>query len=73
MLSPDVNPLDNCGRGEGVVGVLTLFVGGVAEAFHDDRVVELRVQLGVEEVKGETSQRGCAMDGMEMVMMRLRT
>ena len=47
--------------------------------------VELRVQLGVEEVygegqgetggsrKGEASQRGCAMDGMEMVMMRLRT
>ena len=68
-----------------VVGVLTLLVGGVAQAFHDDRVVELRVQLGVEEVdgerqggtggrrKGETSQRGCAMDGMEMVMMRLRT
>ena len=56
-----------------VVGVLTLLVGGVALAFHDDRVVELRVQLGVEEVegkdrgrtsrsrKGETSQRGCAM------------
>ena len=53
--------------------VLTLLVGGVAQAFHDDRVVELRVQLGVEEVdgkgqegtsrsrKGETSQRGCAM------------
>ena len=58
-----------------VVGVLTLLVGGVAQAFHDDRVVELRVQLGVEEVKkkkkgqggtgrsrkGGTSQRGCAM------------
>ena len=36
-----------------VVGVLTLLVGGVAQAFHDDRVVELRVQLGVEEVDGE--------------------
>ena len=34
-----------------VVGVLTLLVGGVAQAFHDDRVVELRVQLGVEEVE----------------------
>ena len=52
-----------------VAGVLTLLVGGVAQAFHDDRVVELRVQLGVEEVegkgqggsgrsrKGETSQK----------------
>ena len=72
-------------RSGDVVGVLTLLVGGVAQAFHDDRVVELRVQLGVEEVdgkgqegtgrsrKGETSQRGCAMDGMEMVTMRLRT
>ena len=36
-----------------VVGVLTLLVGGVAQAFHDDRVVELRVQLGVEEVEGK--------------------
>ena len=61
---------EGCGD---VVGVLTLLVGGAAQAFHDDRVVELRVQLGVEEVrrkrqggtgrsrKGETSQRGCAM------------
>ena len=68
-----------------VVGVVTLLVGGVAQTFHDDRVVELRVQFGVEEVdgegqegtggsrKGEASQRGCATDGMEMVMMRLRT
>ena len=60
------------------MGVVTPFVGGVAQAF--DRVVELRVQLGVEEVeskgqggtgrsrKGEASQRGCAMDGMEMVV-----
>ena len=36
-----------------VLGVLTLLVGGVAQAFHDDRVVELRVQLGVEEVEGK--------------------
>ena len=35
------------------MGVLTLLVGGVAQAFHDDRVVELRVQLGVEEVEGK--------------------
>ena len=60
-------------------------MGGVARAFHDDRVVELRVQPGVEEVerkrqgrtsrsrKGETSQRVCAMDGMEMVVKRLKT
>ena len=36
-----------------VVSVLTLLVGGVAQAFHDDRVVELRVQHGVEEVEGK--------------------
>ena len=75
----------SCEGSVDVVGVLTLLVGGVTQAFHDDRVVELRVQLGVEEVdgegqegtgrsrKGETSQRGCAMDGMEMVVNRLRT
>ena len=35
-------------------GVLTLLVGGVvAQAFHDDRVVELRVQLGVQELEGK--------------------
>ena len=28
-------------------------VGGVAQAFHDDQVVELRVQFGVEKVDGE--------------------
>ena len=61
------------GRGD-VVGVLTPLVGGAAQVFHDDRVVELRVQLGVEEVdgkgqegkgrsrKGEASQRGTPMD-----------
>ena len=37
-------------RGEGVQGVLTLFCGGVAQTCHDDRVVELKEQLGVEEV-----------------------
>ena len=35
------------------MGVLTLLVGGVAQTFHDDRVVELRVQLGVKEVEGK--------------------
>ena len=44
-------------RGEGVQGVLTLLVGGVSQAFHDDRVVELRVQLGVQEVKGKRQGR----------------
>ena len=36
----------------GVQGALTLFCG-VAQAFHDDRVVELKEQLVVEEVDGE--------------------
>ena len=35
------------------MGVLTLHVSGVAQDFHDDRVVELRVQLGVQEVEGK--------------------
>ena len=37
----------------GVQRALTLFYGGVAQAFHDDRVVELRGQLGIEEEDGE--------------------
>ena len=40
-------------RGEGVQGVLTLFYGRVAQTFHDDRVVELKEQLVVEEEDGE--------------------
>ena len=68
-----------------VVGVLTLLVGGVAQAFHDDWVVELRVQLGVEEVegkdkegtggsrKGEASQRGALLDDYGDEMTRLRS
>ena len=37
----------------GVQGVLPLICGGVAQTCHDDRVVELKEQLGVEEVDGE--------------------
>ena len=37
----------------GVQGALTLFCGGVAQAFRDDRVVDLEEQLVVEEVDGE--------------------
>ena len=43
----------DCEGGGDVVGVVTPLVGGVAQAFHDDRVVELRVQLGVQEVEGK--------------------
>ena len=39
------------------MGVVTLLVGGVAQAFHDDRVVELRVQLAVQEVQGKEEDR----------------
>ena len=35
------------------MSVVTPLVGEVAQAVHDDRVVELRVQLGVEEADGE--------------------
>ena len=42
-----------CEGGGDVVGVLTLLVGGEAQAFRDHRVVELRVQLGVQEVEGK--------------------
>ena len=42
-----------CGRGERLQGVLTLFCSGVAQTCHDDRVVELKEQLGIEEENGE--------------------
>ena len=60
--------------GGDVVGVVTPLVGGAAQAFHDDRVVELKVQLEVRggarkrqgrtsgSRKGETNQGGAPMD-----------
>ena len=45
--------LITCVRSEGVQGVLTLIWGGVAQTSHDDRVVELKEQLGIEEKDGE--------------------
>ena len=45
--------LITCGGVEDVQGALTLFCRGVAQTCHDDRVVELKEQLVVEEVDGE--------------------
>ena len=69
-----------------VVDVITPLVGGVAQAFHDDRVVELREQLGVQEVeeKGDREEQVEVERErrvkevrpwmtMEMVVKRLRT
>ena len=50
--------LVTCEGSGDVVGVLTLFVGGVAQAFHDDKVVELRVQFGVTNRNGEKRAKG---------------
>ena len=47
-----------CEGGGDVVGVVTPLVGGVAQAFHDDQVVELKVQLGVQEVEGKEDREG---------------
>ena len=44
--------------GGDVVGVVTPLVGGVAQAFHGDQVVELRVQLAVQEVEGKEDRKG---------------
>ena len=45
--------LITCVRGQGVHIVLTLICGGAAQTCDDDRVVEIKEQLGVEEVDGE--------------------
>ena len=70
----EVTPSSSCEGGGDVVGVVTPLVGGVAQAFHDDQVVELRVQLAVKEVerrrqertvgsiRGEATQGGALMD-----------
>ena len=38
---------ENCEGVGGVQGALTVFCGEIAQAFHDDRVVELKEQLVV--------------------------
>ena len=48
-------PYCPCERGEGVQGVLTL-CSGVAQAFHDDRGVELKEQLEVQEEDGDRQE-----------------
>ena len=49
--------LITCVEVEEVVIVLTPFVGGVAQVFHGDQVVELRVQLAVQDVEGIEEDR----------------
>ena len=76
-----------CEGGGDVVGVVTPLVGGVAQAFHGDQVVELRVQLAVQEVEGKEEDRKGQVEveegkrlkevrswmTMEMFMTRLRS
>ena len=47
-----------CEGGGDVVGVVTHLVGGVAQAFHDDQVVEVSVRLAAQEVEGKEEDRG---------------
>ena len=65
-----------------VVSVVTSLVGGVAQAFHGDQVVELSVQLAVQEVerrqgkttgsRREATQGSALMDDYGEDMTRLR-
>ena len=61
-----------CVRREGVQGVLTLFDGGVAQTCHDDRVVELKEQLGKEEEDGEGQQGPVKEERREIESKRTR-
>ena len=46
-----------CEGGGDVVGVVTSLVGGVAQDFHGDQVVELSAQLTVQEVERKEEDR----------------
>ena len=61
-----------CVRGEGVQGVLTHFCGGVAQTCHDDRVVELKEQLGIEEEDGEGQEGRVKEEGRDRVKENAR-
>ena len=51
----------------GVQGALTLFCGEVGQTCHDDRVVELKEQLVVEEVDGERQEGKVKEEGRNRV------
>ena len=69
LLSLQIQQLDaSCVRGEGVQGVLTLICGGVAQTTcHDDRVVELKEQLWIEEEDGEGQEGQVKEEGRDRV------
>ena len=46
---------------------LTLICGGVAQTCHDDRVVELKEQLGIEEEDGEGQEGKVKEEGRDRV------
>ena len=59
-------------RDEGVQGVLTLFCSGAAQACHDDRVVELKEQLAVEEEDGDRQEEEEEVESGEGESRRVR-
>ena len=68
MVSDGIPPARvGCVRGEGVQGVLTLICGGAAQTCHDDRVVELKEQLGIEEEDGEGQEGQVEEEGRDRV------
>ena len=60
-----------CVRGEGVQGVLTLFCSGAAQVCHDDRVVELKEQLEVEEEDGDRQEEQVEVESGEVESKRV--
>ena len=52
----------------GVQGALTLFCCRVAQAFHDDRVVEIKEQLVVEEVDGDGQEAKVKEEGRRRII-----
>ena len=52
---------------EAFQGALTLFCGEVAQTCHDDRVVKLKEQLGIEEVDGERQEGTVKEEGRDRV------
>ena len=54
-------------RGKRVQGVLTLFCSGITQTCHDDWVVELKEQLGIEEEDGEGQEEKVKEEGRDRV------
>ena len=62
-----------CEGGGDVVGVVTPLVGGVAQAFHDDQVLKVQLEVQEREERGEDGEGQIEVEGERGELKERRT